>query len=84
MSSYFSKGLHLLHSVEINNKFINPIYTGKKDINNERLNVTANTSAAKLDFGWNSKALIRGKGYTASPPCWERMRGISIDSIAAS
>lgn len=83
MWSYFSKFLHLLHSIKINNKFINPIFTGK-GINNGRFHVTANTSAAKLDFGWNSKALIRGKGYTASPPFWERMRGISSASIAVS
>jgi hypothetical protein len=61
-----------------------PIFTSKEGIKNERCHLTANTNAAKLDFGWTSIVLIRGKGYTASPPCSERRRGISIGSIAAS
>lgn len=44
--------------------------------------LTANSNVARFNFGWTSNALIRGKGYTASPPCWDRMRGMSTDSIA--
>jgi hypothetical protein len=49
--SCFLKNLHLLHSVKINSRFMYPILTSQEGINNERWHLTANTSAAKLDFG---------------------------------